>query len=300
MLTQVEAALAGRVQNDHPFAEAYPAALTKEELTPVKIKPIATAIEETDSAFSLIVCYKQLVTFREIFHVNDFDEGVREEFADFETVIGVRLSRLIPSIGNFPQRLLAANYSDFVDVLYSDIDTAIVHLQENAHLTQKDSEDRLSMDLLGKLHVLGYDATHDTGVRGHCDLTVRNNGFTWLGEAKIHDSYDYLLEGFNQLCTRYSTGDHASAAGGVVIYIRQRAAASVMSKWKDHLKENADVPTIAVAECAARPALAFFSEHEHEVSGLPYKVRHMGVCLHFQPKDKSGEKTRANRFAKTG
>jgi len=113
---------------------------------------------------------------------------------------------------------------DFIRVLYEDIDKVIAQIQENPELRQNDTEDRLTIDIVNQLHILGYNASHDTKIGGHVDITVRKNGFLWLGEAKIYRDNTYLWEGFTQLTTRYSIGDSNQEHGGLLIYIRDEDA----------------------------------------------------------------------------
>ncbi|NEO83839.1 MAG: hypothetical protein F6J87_06190 [Spirulina sp. SIO3F2] len=202
----------------------------------------------------------------------------------------------IPALGNFPSRVLARNYDEFIECLYKDVDTIVGIMQEDPGVRQNDSEDRLSSEILASLRSMGYQAERDATVGGHCDLVIRRkidgSQCIWLGEAKkFSSSYVHLLEGFHQLFTRYSTGDDNQTEGGIIIYYLKKDTRTMMQKWKDKLNEAVDVKRF---ECCPKKTNAFYSFHEHPRSGLLFKVRHIPVNLHFDPQDKSGKKSQRN------
>ena len=178
--------------------------------------------------------------------------------------------------------------SDSISQFYKDMDKVIYQIQENPEVRQNDNEDRLTIEIVGLLRNRDYNADHDLKIGGHVDLTVRREGFTWLGEAKIYKDNNYLWEGFLQLTTRYSTGDANQNSGGLLIYVFDEEAKSVMGKWQDYLLHKG-LPDYSCRPCEMR-SLAFISSHRHERSGDLFHVRHMPVLLHFAPKDKSGRR----------
>lgn len=203
------------------------------------------------------------------------------------------LEEYIPALGGFPSRILADTYDDFVKVLYLSIDRIIHQIQENPGIRQNDTEDRLTIDIRDQLRCLGYDASHDSKIGGHADLSVRKKDFLWIGEAKIHGSYNHLWEGFLQLITRYSTGDSNQKDGGILIYIRNKDATSVVQNWKDYLAAKS-LLNYSCKPCELRE-ISFFSTHKHERSGQIFQVRHMPVILYFCPQDRSGRSSASDR-----
>ncbi len=196
----------------------------------------------------------------------------------------------IPGLAGFPSRALADTYDEFIEILYTDIDEIICRLQENPELHEKDTEDRLTIEIKNNLCSMGYNASHDSKIGGHADLAFRKGKFLWVGEAKIHSSYDYLWEGFQQLSTRYSTGGSNQKDGGLLIYIRVKDATLVTQKWKEHLATK-NLPNYSTRPCNLEES-CFFSVHKHERSGCNFTIRHMPVMLYFNPQDKSGRKSR--------
>lgn len=202
-----------------------------------------------------------------------------------------QLRAIIPEFDQLLDRQYGDDYDCFIKVLYEDLDDAIRHIEGNRDARQGDTEDRTTEEIAGFLFARGYLASHDSMRSGHCDLTVANRyGFEWLGEAKKHSDYDYLWGGFKQLTTRYSTATPSSSSGGMLIYIRtEKPASDVMSEWRSRLG-NHGLPEYSDTDCGRRKGLTFYSIHKHEVSGLPYTVRHMGVLMKFDPKDRKPKK----------
>lgn len=188
------------------------------------------------------------------------------------------------------ERATITKYEDFVRVLYSELDMIIEDLEDNPELMLSDSEDRITIDIVGRLKTLSYDAAHERKIGGHVDISVRDNsqGFLWLGEAKIFKgSYAYLYKGFLQLATRYSSGLHKKDCGALLIYIRHESAADIVANWKNALKTRiAKIPELTFRDCPDRPDFAWYSTHKHHRSGRPYTMRHIGLVLGFDPKDR--------------
>lgn len=180
--------------------------------------------------------------------------------------------------------LIAATSAD--DIL-ARVDPAIDHILQEFARTPKErkdrSEDGLSIDLITSLKHFGFQASHDTTTGGHCDIVIDGRfDFLWLGEAKIHASYDWLLKGFNQLDSRYATAAKNQDRGGVVIYHKGPRVDRVMDGWADHLaKERPDVKI----EPRNVGDLLMNTRHVHERTGREYHVRHVIVSLYWNPKE---------------
>jgi len=190
----------------------------------------------------------------------------------------------VPGLARFPSRLLADTYDKFIDQLYTDIDKIISLLEENPQFYQDDPEDKITLEIKNHLLTMGYDASHEARMGGHVDLAVRKNDYLWIGEAKIHSSYPYLFTGFQQLSTRYSNVNSNQKDGGLLIYIRQANAKSVMDRWKAYL-ESQELQNYMSSPCQKKD-LAFFSTHTHERSGQSFKVRHICISFYFNPLDR--------------
>lgn len=219
--------------------------------------------------------------------------------SSLDTLTVAQVKELWPDLDRAFSRRLIKTYGEFVSTLLLDVDDGIAQLETNPELRQKDSEDRLTIDLVNHLRTKSYNATHESKQGGKIDLLVENidKGFIWRCEAKIHSSYEYLFEGFQQLCTRYNRGTPKSNHGGFISYVRVADCARVMRTWQSKLPEFLGAP-IEIVPCPSdRRDLSFISTHTAVDSGLPYTVRHMGVALHFDPQDRSAKKSRAKKTA---
>lgn len=176
------------------------------------------------------------------------------------------------------------SYEEFIDYLYRDIEEAILELEGSRNYCAKDSEERLTLSIVSFLKANRYLASSEENQSGHCDLTVKLKGYTWLGEAKIYSSPSVLFKGFKQLTTRYSAGTYQASCGGLLIYIRKQNACKIMSGWSDFLRDKQKDVNINI--CSSNNPLRFITTHVHSASGLDYTVKHMGVVMHFDPKDR--------------
>lgn len=169
----------------------------------------------------------------------------------------------------------------FINRLYQEISNIVRHIEQSAQYRQNDSEDRITIDIVGLLRQSGYDATHDTDSRGHVDIRVNNDNFVWLGEAKIHKSYNWLLEGLKQLHTRYLTG-REDGSGLLIYFIKTANAKSVMAEWRKRLEAGNECNLKETNDDVEK--LTFWSIHQHEGSGLDVRTKHIGISLYYKPK----------------
>lgn len=167
----------------------------------------------------------------------------------------------------------------FISRLYLELSSIIRDIEQSAQYRQNDSEDRITVDIVHMLHRAGYDASHDTDSRGHIDLRVKSGTFIWLGEAKIHRDYNWLLDGLKQLHTRYSTGREDGS--GLLIYIKGSNAKAVMDEWRKRLEAGNECNLKETSDDSEK--LTFWSLHQHEGSGLDITTKHIGVSLYYNP-----------------
>lgn len=191
------------------------------------------------------------------------------------------LLKEFPMAAKMLQRESVNNYDDFISFVYDDLDASIRELESIKSHCVDDSEDKLTSTLLLQLKRLGYSASHDSYTNGHVDLTIELKEFSWLGEAKIRTGNSVLKDGLNQLHRRYSTGTPGSDQGGLVIYNKLNRTKDKMESWKVGITEMG-LTNLRIENCERNP-LAFYSIHEHDATGLDYKIRHIPVSLYYEP-----------------
>lgn len=194
-----------------------------------------------------------------------------------------KIRHLRPDLAGIADRLIIASYDEFVEVLYRDFDSCIRIIEEDPKVRQQDGEDRLSTEIISMLRSMNYDASHDETIGGHSDIVIRGErGYLWVGEAKIHSSYEKVMDGFNQLNTRYLRGTPHADQGALIIYIRNKDTASVIKTWSERMSDLC-LKDYERNDCPVRQELGFYNAHKHEGSGRKVKIRHIGVNLHWQP-----------------
>lgn len=175
------------------------------------------------------------------------------------------------------------SYEFFLETLYADLESCLKRIEEDPKVRADDGEDRISQEIISMLVAMNYDASHDETVGGHSDIVVRaGKDFLFVGEAKIHKDYDYLLKGWNQLTTRYMRGTPHADHGALIVYVRVKNCASVVEKWAEHLDDQ-KLTDYKRGTCPVRQELGFRTEHKHESSGRTVHVRHIAVSMHWNP-----------------
>lgn len=191
--------------------------------------------------------------------------------------------------GSTPDRVrlrlfLAKSHSEVLRCVEEALDWIFQEQSKFRQHKQDMSEDQITVEIVQQLKAMGIQAGHDTDYGGHGDIVVElKNDFLWIGEAKIHRDYDWLLKGFQQLDTRYSTGIAGQDSGGMIIYCYGSRTDQVMERWSDHLVTNR--PDVTVASVDGKP-LERRSAHIHERTGAQFIIRHTPVSLYFNPKDR--------------
>lgn len=188
-------------------------------------------------------------------------------------------------------RLLAESYGDQNALVEQAIDWCGLQVVENRHLKQDMSEDALTIEFVHMLKGMGFDADHDTQIGGHCDIVVRGrNDFLWIGESKIHKDYDWLLKGYEQLDSRYSTGQPGQDTGELLIFSYNERLDELIANWMAHLAKKRTDISIEVSQA---DALIHYSTHKHPGTGRPFRVRHKPINLFWKPTDKKSGASQA-------
>ena len=176
-------------------------------------------------------------------------------------------------------------YEIFADCVEKAITWSVLQLGQNPKESQNRSENSLTEQVVGYLRCMGFTTDFDGTVGGHCDIIVKfGTLYQWLCEAKIYTSYKWLLKGYLQLVTRYSTGQENEDRGGMLIYFKTKDLPGTMTKWATTLaaykgKSRKDITT----KTATPPACAISSVQKHKRSDRNYLVKHFPVALHWDP-----------------
>ncbi|WP_202758394.1 hypothetical protein [Delftia acidovorans] len=188
-----------------------------------------------------------------------------------------------PDLADIADRLMVASYDEFVEVLYRDLDSCVRMIEEDPKVRQDDSEDRLSTEIISMLRSMNYQAAHDELIGGHSDIVVRGErGYLWVGEAKIHTSYEKVMDGFDQLNSRYLRGTPNADQGALVIYIKNKNTANVIKNWDERMT-RLGLTEYSKESCPTRLELGFYNRHIHGISGRKVRIRHIGINLCWEP-----------------
>lgn len=176
-------------------------------------------------------------------------------------------------------------YQAFADIVEAAVDWALKQLAQNPKDCQPRSENSLTESVVAALRGMGFQTEFDGTVGGHCDIIVRYGTlYSWLGEAKIYSSYTWLLKGYLQLSTRYSTGLENEGRGGMLIYFKSPDVAGTMKNWAAALGayKGKSRREITVQQLAS-PVNGILSSQSHKRTDRNYVVKHFPVALHWDP-----------------
>lgn len=178
---------------------------------------------------------------------------------------------------------IARSHDERLEILEEALAQCYSNLVDTRGLNESRGEDELSMQVANMLSTAGISARHDRHINGHCDIVVdADNGFMWLGEAKVHKDYGWLDDGFLQLSTRYGTAMAGRDRGELIIYHRAGDSLSVLEIWKSRLV--AARPEVEVCADIVEPNLFFRTRHKCPNSGCTFHVRHAIIPLMHAPK----------------
>jgi hypothetical protein len=217
---------------------------------------------------------------------------------------------LDPRIQRVTQILYPVSLRDFENLLYEDIDTAVVEFTSGLFTTKKEDyhEDEISRFICTFLKGRFYRA--DTGVfrNGETDIVIKDNGGTYeiICEAKKFDM-NKLTDGAYQLITRYSRGN-CNQSGVLLIYINEDVnTAECMDVWcqyflQQSLIDKENLKDLAFSNCeVGKGNKCRISVHVHAISGDNFKIRHIPVNYFFNPQEKTrpkqGSSGKANALA---
>lgn len=204
----------------------------------------------------------------------------------------------------------AATFEDFAAGVHILIDRAATRAEQNAHLQFANGsvEDGWTSRIIERLDGFGVSARPGTA-GGNADIVIEHHAghFTIICESKVlgkiptsstNYGSDHIFEGMKQLVTRYSTGTPGQDHCILIIFCFSPKMRMAIERWKAFFFDKAvngteqeqeyfeDVKDYVFSRYEGMRG--FFTTHVHHSSGYYVKVRHVPVCLHHQPIDKSG------------
>jgi len=176
-------------------------------------------------------------------------------------------------------------YENFCEQVENSIVQAMHKLEKSKPQFKGLSEDALTAIIAFGLDMLGFNVDHDNYRNGHCDLVIKQGLFEWYGEAKLDSGPGYVMEGFRQLCDRYSPGGPTANRGGLIVYTKKRNKKRILEVWLKRIVKDYERTVTITQVCPVTQTGK--TEHEHPASGLTFHVRHFPISFYHSPTDKS-------------
>lgn len=180
---------------------------------------------------------------------------------------------------------IGTDYDAFCERVEDALIDGVIHMERMKPQFANLGEDALTGILAFGLEMKGFTADHDNYRNGHCDLLVKEGRFEWYGEAKLDKGPQYTLEGFRQLCDRYTPGSGYARRGGLIVYTQKSNKLEVLNDWVAKIQADYEHATVFTPVCLN--TLTSMSSHNHPATGLPIKVRHYPISFYHEPTDKS-------------
>jgi hypothetical protein len=180
---------------------------------------------------------------------------------------------------------IATPYDAFCERVEDAILGFIIKVEEKKPNFAKSDEDALTGILAMILDAKGFSADHDNYRNGHCDLLVKQGRYEWYGEAKLDKGPAYALEGFRQLCDRYSPGGPNTCRGGLIVYTVRPNKLEILKDWVARIDDEFESDMNFTPIC--EQTLTTVSRHVHPATGLEFRVRHFPISFYHKPTDKS-------------
>lgn len=187
------------------------------------------------------------------------------------------------------------------DAWVEHIERALLHqvnlIAEKKHYLNSLSEDALSTVVQIALDNLVLDCSA-TVVNGNVDVVIAFGGYKWLGEAKIASDNTKIFHGYQQLTTRYATGQPGQTAGGMLLYCKDERADGILNSWRAAL--DVAIPGSQIVDGPV--PLSFRSIDTRNGAGQVLKIVHLAFPLFHLPEEDTWvlpkEATEAGRLAK--
>jgi hypothetical protein len=174
------------------------------------------------------------------------------------------------------------SYEAFLKTVHACIDKALVEAQRAAQYLFDSSEDHITTFIVSNLRGQGIDADHDSDSGGHVDIFIEDadKNYSWAAEAKIDTDWSWIEGGVGQLMDRYADGTVGRDQGGLLIYIKTENGAKRVADWRARVTAKYSAKQGFIdADCPTRRDYAFFSECVFPKTGMPFRIRHVGVLL---------------------
>lgn len=187
------------------------------------------------------------------------------------------------------------------DAWVEHVERALLHqvnlIAEKKHYLKSLSEDALSTVVQIALDNLVLNCSAAV-VNGNVDVVIAFGGYKWLGEAKIATDNAKIFHGYQQLTTRYATGQPGQTAGGMLLYCKDDRADAILNGWRAAL--DAAIPGAQIVDGPV--PLSFRSVDNRNGSSQDLRIVHLAFPLFHVPEEDTWvlpkEAAEAGRLAK--
>ena len=203
-------------------------------------------------------------------------------------------------IDQFLELIDPQGFDEFCRSVRLALKSAVQSVEKNADKYYNLSEEQLSTTISLLLERSGFSAKNEPSNRGHVDILVEKDDYSWLIEAKIGYNNHKIFEGLLQLTSRYLTNQKSAC---LLLYFKKRDVKSDFSKWKTFIEQKEWIGyatdnnileecSFSLHETTVKPDSNFanygFISDIKTTAGESVDIYHVGVNLYYRPFDSSG------------
>lgn len=178
---------------------------------------------------------------------------------------------------NLLDLLRAKTEHEFIAATEGAIERAMKTIENGSKEYSRLNEPGLSHLLADLLNLSGYRATAETNNNGHVDVVVEcsfGRHWRYLGECKLHDGYQYHVDGCAQLLG-YCTGREPRAF--CMDFFHKAGAFKKMVELRKDIDEKRPLDQTDASTDHGIVG-AFLTSHRHE-SGAVVEILHLGCSV---------------------
>lgn len=122
-------------------------------------------------------------------------------------------------IEGFTNAIAPSTYEEFLQSAIYAMKHCIAIVEQSGNRYYSFGEEELNSLLAGLMMGQSFSASTEKNRRGKIDITIEYGDFSWLVEAKLGKTNNYIFEGLLQILTRYATSEPDF---GLLVYFQDK------------------------------------------------------------------------------
>lgn len=211
-------------------------------------------------------------------------------------------------IDGFTNTIEPSNYEEFLQSAIYAMKHCVAILEQSGNQYYSLGEEELNSLITGLMIGKSFNASAEKNRRGKIDITIEYDEYSWLVEAKLGKTNNYIFEGLLQILTRYATSEKDF---GLLIYFQDKAPLTMFNKWCEYI-DNEDWEIYAKKNDILDEVIDYIPKEKYRriessnnmlaqrnmltSHGSNINIQYIGVNLYHNPLDRSGRTGKGQKF----